>query len=50
MLNSLIYSNRATPYRAKSGLVLRPKGEVQQIDLNFRDVLKAVVTQTYFDW
>ena len=24
MLNSLIYSNRATPYRAQSGLVLRP--------------------------
>jgi hypothetical protein len=24
MLNSLIYSNRATPYRAKSGLVHRP--------------------------
>ena len=28
MLNSLIYSNRATPYRAKSGLVQRPQHDI----------------------
>ena len=28
MLNSLIYSNRAPPYRAKSGLVQRPEVDI----------------------
>ena len=32
MLNSLIYSNRATPYRAKSGLVHRPVSDVQSAE------------------
>jgi hypothetical protein len=26
MVNALIHSNRATPYRAESGLVVRPRG------------------------
>ena len=44
MLNSLIYSNRATPYRAKSGLVqwpvFRPSwGKRLEFGLKVRNVL-----------
>jgi len=38
MLNSLIYSNRATPYRAKSGLVLRPVYVIRTTSLNGNNV------------
>jgi len=40
MLNSLIYSNRATPYRAKSGLVQRPTSAIRRTAIEWHILLR----------